>query len=98
MLFTDDAVGSDACVGDHWRKALVMGNKLDFDFGVELQPAYNIDGPWLTVELTASSCSLHHRFVGDVSNDGATGSFHYVHALGATIIGTFSAKATISTY
>ena len=95
LLLTDEQITSDYCVDDYWKKAIVMDSDLDFDFGVELLPAYHLNGPWLTVELTSSSCSLRHRFVGDADNDGATGSFHYIHSLNATIVGSFSAKPTI---
>jgi hypothetical protein len=98
LLLTDEIVGSEECTDRHWRKAIVMDTSLDFDFGVDLQPAYNLHGPWLTVELTASSCSLNHRLVGDVSSGGAAGSFHYLHALNASIVGTFSAKPVVETY
>jgi hypothetical protein len=95
LLLTGEQVSSDSCVDDYWKKAIVMDSDVDFDFGVDMSPAYHLNGPWLTVELTSSSCSLRHRFVGDATEDGATGSFHYIHSLNAQIIGSFTAKPTI---
>jgi hypothetical protein len=95
LLLTKEGVGPDTCVDSYWRKAIVMESTLDFDFGVDISPAYHLNGPWLTVELTAASCSLNHRLIGDADNDGASGSFHYIHSLNATIIGSFYAKPTL---
>ena len=95
LLLTQEDIGTESCVDQYWKKALVIDDSLDFDVGFEKQPAYNIKGPWLTIDLTASTCNVHHRLIGDVNSDGATGSFNYLDLLGSYNIGTFTASPVV---
>ena len=91
MAFSDQPVDEPTCGYDYWKKMVVLDDKLDFDFGAEFQPAYTIFGPWLTIDLTASVCSIDHNMIGDISADGASGHFTLSHKIGGNNLGRFTA-------
>jgi hypothetical protein len=93
LFLTGEPVGTESCVDDYWQRAVVLDNKLDIDTNLDILPAYNLKGSHLTVELTASSCSVHHRFLGDATSDGAVGGFHILHSLDGIVAGTFVARS-----
>lgn len=95
LQLTGEDVGSDTCMDSYWKSAIVLDNSLDFDFEGNVVPAYSVRGSNLIVELTASSCSVHHRFVGEATSEGATGGFHYLHSLNARIVGAFAASSVL---
>jgi len=95
LLLTDEGIGADSCVDSYWKKATIIDDGLDFDFGFEKRPAYNVKGPWITIDLTASTCNVHHKLVGDVDSEGAVGSFNYIDLLDSYSIGTFTAKPVV---
>lgn len=80
-----------ACDENDWKRAIVVENKLKYDFGFALQPAYRFHGHWLTVDLTAANCGADHLLNGEMKNSNATGFFNYSHRLGGNNIGTFIA-------
>lgn len=92
MVFTNDTVDEPTCGNDYWKNMVVLENSLDFDFGVESRPAYTLNGPWLTIDLTASVCYLDHNLIGDMTADGASGFFTFSHKLGGYNIGRFTAR------
>lgn len=92
LYFTEEPVTSDFCAAPHWRKAIVVYDDLDIEFDFDKQAAYSISGPWLTMDLTASSCSVDHNFVGQIDDDGARGYFNLAHSLGGKNLGKFIAK------
>lgn len=92
LVFTQDSVDEPTCGNDHWKNMVVLENSLDFDFGVESRPAYTVNGPWLTIDLTASVCYLDHNLIGDITPDGASGFFTFSHKLGGYNIGRFTAR------
>ncbi len=91
VRLTNEYVADDACHDDNWMQAVILENKLDYDFGFDLHPAYRVHGRWLTLDLTASMCHVGHIFNGEVDDDGASGFFNYYHRLGGTYIGTYTA-------
>lgn len=95
LLLTGDEVVENACLENHWKNAIVLENDLDFDFGFDIVPAYHVTGTQLAVELTASSCSVHHRFVGEATSEGASGSFHYLYSLNGNVVGAFTATTIV---
>jgi hypothetical protein len=90
LHFTGESVAAP-CDNRGWKRAVIFEDKIDYDFGFELQPAYRVHGYWLTVDLTASVCGAGHLFNGDLGDDGASGFFNYSHRLGGNNIGTFIA-------
>lgn len=96
LLLTGDDVVESACLENHWKNAIVLENDLDFDFGFDVVPAYHVTGTQLAVELTASSCSVHHRFVGEATSEGASGSFHYLYSLDGDVVGAFTATTVVT--
>jgi hypothetical protein len=96
LLLTGDEVAENACLGNHWKNAIVLDNDLDYDFGFDIVPAYHVNGTLLAVELTASSCSVHHRFVGEATSEGASGSFHYLYSLNGDVVGAFTATTVVA--
>lgn len=97
LAFTAEAVDEPTCGKDYRKKMRVVEDRLDFDLGVEAQPAYSINGPWLTIDLTASVCYIDHNLIGDITDDGATGFFTYSHRLGGRSIGSFTAHPVSAT-
>jgi hypothetical protein len=93
LLFTAEAVDDDSCADRHWKRARILADRLDFDFGFDLYPAYTISGPWLTIDLTSSICSVDHNLIGELSDDGASGHFTVSHSIGGENVGTFRARA-----
>ena len=91
LLMSDERVDVSSCDNRHWKKALVVEDELDFDFGFEIEPAYKIHGRWLNVDLTASICDADYNLNGELSKEGAAGFFNYSHLLGGRNIGTFTA-------
>jgi len=92
LAFTEDSVDEPTCGNDYWKKIVVLEDSLDFDFGVESRPAYTVNGPWLTIDLTASVCYLDHNLIGDITRGGASGFFTFSHNLGGYNIGRFTAR------
>jgi len=92
LAFTGEGIDEPTCGNDYWKKMVVLEDRLDFDFGVESRPAYSINGPWLTIDLTASVCYIDHMLIGDITQDGATGFFNFSHKLGGYNIGKFTAR------
>ncbi len=92
MAFTNESIGEAGCVDEHWRQLLVDEDRLDYDLGAELRPAYTLRGPWLTINLTASVCHIDHNLIGTISPDGASGYFTFSHDLGGHNIGRFFAQ------
>lgn len=92
LLFTADPLPSGPCGGADWHRAVLLEERLDVDLGMRPAPAWRIEGPWLTVDLTAASCSSHHRFVGELDGDGASGFFNHSHPLGGRTLGRFRAR------
>ena len=92
LAFTNESIDEPSCGNDYLKKMVVLEDGLDFDFGVESRPAYSINGPWLTVDLTASVCYIDHKLIGDITQGGAAGFFNYSHKLGGYNIGRFTAR------
>jgi hypothetical protein len=92
LAFTDELVDQPTCGNDYWKKIVVLDDGLDFDLSVEPRPAYTVNGPWLTMDLTASVCYLDHKLIGDITPDGASGFFNFSHQLGGYNIGKFTAN------
>ena len=92
LAFTNDSIDEPTCGNDYWKKMVVLEDSLDFDFGVESRPAYTVNGPWLTIDLTASVCYIDHNLIGDITEDGASGFFTFSHKLGGYNIGRFTAR------
>jgi hypothetical protein len=92
LAFTDERIDEPTCGNDYWKKMVLLENNLDFDFGVESLPAYFINGPWLTIDLTASVCYIDHTLIGDITQEGAAGFFNFSHQLGGYNIGRFTAR------
>ena len=91
LAFTETRVGEPICNNDGWSQMLVLEDKLNFDFGVRLRPAYLISGPWLTIDLTSSICYLDHNLIGNITPEGASGFFTSSHRIGGQNIGKFTA-------
>jgi hypothetical protein len=91
LRLTGESVSNTACDDGEWKTAVILEDRLDYDFGFDLQPAYRVHGRWLTVDLTASMCNVDHIFNGEVDDDGASGFFNYYHRLGGNNIGAFTA-------
>ena len=79
-------------MSEGWKKAVVLVDTLEVDFGFEISPAYNIHGRWLTIDLTASVCDAGYKLFGQLDDEGAAGNFNYAHLLGGYNIGTFTAS------
>jgi hypothetical protein len=92
MVFTAERIDEPTCGNEHWKKMLILEDRLNFDFGVETRPAYTVHGPWLTIDLTASICYLDHNLIGDITSDGASGFFTFSHKIGGHNIGKFTAR------
>ena len=92
MYMTDKRIDDNSCAGKHWKKAVVVYDDLDLEFDLQKEVAYTISGPWLTINLTSSSCDIGHNFVGEVSENGASGFFNVAHTFGGKNIGTFVAS------
>jgi len=92
LALTDDSVAEPTCGNDYWKKMVILEDSLDFDFGVESRPAYTVNGPWLTADLTASVCYIGHMLIGEFTPDGASGFFNFSHKLGGYNIGRFTAR------
>lgn len=95
LYLTGEDIGAGYCVDDYWKEAIVMDNKLNVELSFEARPAYNVKGPWLTVDLTATTCNVHHNLVGDVDGEGAAGTYNYIHLLGSFNVGTFTASPLV---
>ncbi len=94
LVFTTDAIDEPTCGYAHWKKAVVLEDGLNFDFGTEFRPAYTIFGPWLTMDLTSASCNIDHTLIGDIGPDEASGTFNLAHPLGGSNLGRFTAQPT----
>ena len=92
LAFTEDSVNEPTCGNDYWKNMVVLEDNLEFDFGVESRPAYTVNGPWLTIDLTASVCYIDHNLIGDITPDRASGFFTFSHKLGGYNIGRFTAR------
>jgi hypothetical protein len=91
LAFTNDEINEPTCGNDHWKKMVVIDDELDFDLGMESSPAYFLNGPWLTIDLTASYCYIDHMLIGEMTPNTASGFFNYSHQLGGYNIGRFTA-------
>ena len=91
LLLTNENPDAGSCANAGWRKAIVIDDTVDFDFGFEKSPAYSVHGRWLTVDLTASICELDHNLVGEIDEQGASGFFNFAHSLGGYNVGKFVA-------
>ena len=91
VRLTNESVGEEACDEGDWMYAVILEDKLDYDFDFALDPAYRVHGRWLTLDLTASMCNVGHVFNGEVDNEGASGFFNYYDPLGGSHLGTYTA-------
>ncbi len=92
LLLTHQPATGGRCTEGRWLHAVLVENEADIDFGLELKPAYQISGPWIRIDLTASLCDLDYVLIGDMLEDGGRGFFNYSHALGGRPIGRFTAE------
>jgi len=92
LNLTDRPLESEDCDVSGWYRADVIENKLDYELAAELAPGYSIKGPWITVDLTATTCNIGYKMVGTITNDGAAGHFNFVHSLGGENVGKFRAR------
>lgn len=91
LYLTRSPLESEDCDVSEWYRADVIENELDYEIDAELAPGYKIIGPWITVDLSATSCNIGYKMVGTATNDGAAGHFNVVHSLGGGNIGEFMA-------
>lgn len=92
LYLTDRPLESEDCDVSGWYRADVIENELDYRLAAELAPGYTISGPWLTVDLAATSCNIGYKMIGTITDDGAAGHFNFVHSLGGENIGKFLAR------
>jgi hypothetical protein len=92
LLLSGQDTDSEDCVDEGWKKAVVLVDTLDVDFGFDINPAYNIHGRWLTIDLTATVCDADYKLFGQLDGENAAGNFNYSHLLGGYNIGTFTAS------
>jgi hypothetical protein len=79
------------CKDGYWWRADVVSEDLEYKFGFDLKPAYRLHGPWLTVDLTSTTCSADYLLNGEMNGETAQGFFNYSHKLGGDNIGKFIA-------
>ena len=91
LYLTGDRIEDASCADKYWQKAVVVYDDLDLEISLQKEVAYNISGPWLTVNLTSADCNIGHNFVGQVDHGGASGFFNLTHTFGGQNLGTFSA-------
>jgi hypothetical protein len=92
LLLSGINIDSGDCVDEDWKKAVVLVDTLDIDYGFDISPAYSIRGRWLTIDLTASVCDADYKLIGQLDDENAAGNFNYAHLLGGYNIGTFTAS------
>lgn len=90
LRLTEEDVGDDLCADAFWKRAVVLEDRLEIDLGGEKHPAYHIEGPWLTLDLTAANCRVSHNFIGEISSERASGFFTQSHPLGGQNLGSFT--------
>ena len=91
LYLTGDRIDGISCADKRWQKAIVVYDDLDLEISLQKEVAYNISGPWLTVNLTSADCNIGHNFVGQVDQEGASGFFNLTHTFGGHNLGSFSA-------
>lgn len=91
LYLTNRPLESEDCDVTGWYRADVIENNLNYKLEAELAPGYKIIGPWITLDLAATSCNIGYKMVGTVTDQGAKGHFNFVHSLGGENIGEFLA-------
>lgn len=96
LLLTNEVFEQLECDGQAWRRAEVIDNGLEYDIGDDISPAFILRGPWLTIDLAATTCNMGYRLVGTLTGQAATGHFSFVHSLGGEYVGTFTGVPIVS--
>ena len=91
LAFTDEPADDGYCAGRGLRKAHILEDNLDFDLGMDKQPAYRFGIRWMELDLTATSCNVNFLLLGNFDASSSSGIFNYAHPLGGDFIGRFSA-------
>ena len=91
LLLSSTPLESESCDTSGWYRADVIDNTLDMELAAEMIPGYMISGPWITVDLSATSCNTGYKLIGTLSENGASGHVSFVHSIGGEHIGNFVA-------